>query len=207
MINKTKKFVFIHVPKCGGTSVTKCNHFNCWQGNAHLTLEDYHKALFNSNSYKYYSIVRNPWSRILSVYTYWKRMDSSHKNYIWAKAACRAVQDNNMSFKEFISKLLEPKIYFHKVNQPDVEMPHLKTQYSFLNVGGKFKMDFVGKIENLQNDFDFICDQIGISRQKLPHLNKSEHVAYTDYYDDEAIEIIDHLYKNDIEHFNYNFGD
>ena len=207
MINKTKKFVFVHVPKCGGSSIKKCNYFNFWAGDSHLTLEDYHKYIFNSNSYKYYSIVRNPWSRMLSVYTYWKQMTPNHKNYYWAKEACRSLRDNKMSFKEFILNLSDRKIRFRKTHDPHLEMPHLKTQCSFLKVGGEFKMDFVGKMENLQRDFDFICKDIGIPRQDLPHVNRSDHKCYTEYYDDQTKRVISDLYREDIERFNYNFGD
>ncbi|MEN8805742.1 MAG: sulfotransferase family 2 domain-containing protein [Wenyingzhuangia sp.] len=207
MINKTKKFVFIHVPKCGGSSIQKCNYFNCWSGSSHLTLENYHKLIFNSNSYKYYSIVRNPWSRMLSVYTYWKQMTPNHKYYRFDKEACKVIQDNDMSFKEFIVKLLEPKVYFHIVGDPNKEMVHLRSQYSFFTVGGQYKMDFVGRMENLQEDFDFICEDIGIPRQELPHVNKSSHKQYTEYYDDETIDVISKVYKDDIERFNYKFGE
>ena len=207
MVNKTKKFVFIHIPKCGGISIQKCNYFNCWHGDSHLTLEDYHRFIFNSNSYKYYSIVRNPWSRMLSVYCYWKQMTPSHKYYYWDATACRKIQDNDMSFKEFLIKLSEPQIYFSKTRQFNVEMPHVKTQYSFLNVNGKLKMDFVGKIESLQEDFNFICKDIGIPKQDLPHVNKSHHRHYTEYYDDETRDIISEVYRDDIKHFNYKFGE
>jgi len=207
MINKTKKFVFVHIPKCGGSSITKCDNFNCWRGNSHATLENYHNYIFNSNSYKYYSIVRNPWSRMLSVYTYWEQMRPDHQHYFWDKDACRKIQDNNMSFKDFLIKVSEPQTYFYQTQKPDVEMPHLKTQYSFLSVKGELKMDFVGKIESLQEDFNFICKDIGIPKQDLPHVNKSNHRHYTEYYDDETRDIISKVYRDDIKHFNYKFGE
>lgn len=206
MVNKTKKFVFIHIPKCGGSSIQECAYFKGWSGNSHLTLEEYHRSILNPCSYKYYSIVRNPWSRILSVYTYWKQMKTNHKNYVWDKVVCRKIQDNNMSFKDFIIKLSEPKIYFHQPSEPNAEMRHLRTQYSFLNISGQYKMDFVGKMENLQEDFDFICEDVGISRQVLPHINKSKHRHYTDYYDDETRDIVSQRYAEDIDGFNYEFG-
>jgi len=69
------------------------------------------------------------------------------------------------------------------------------------------ELDFIGRFENLQSDFDFICSKIGVTDSKLPHINPSKHNKYMTYYSDETAEIVKRRFKEDIERFSYKFGD
>jgi hypothetical protein len=65
-------------------------------------------------------------------------------------------------------------------------------------------VDYIGKYENLQDDFDEICRQIGINAS-LTHKNKSKHKDYREYYNDYTRNLIEEAFKEDIEMFGYSF--
>ena len=131
----------------------------------------------NRNEYFKFGFTRNPWDRMISSREYLIR-----NGYNWV---------HNMSLSEFL------KCNYFKKILAGIEM----NTVDFCD-----GCDFIGRFENLQEDFNIICDKIGIQRQQLPHKNKTKHKHYTEYYDDETREIVKR-YAKDIEHFGYKFGE
>jgi len=66
--------------------------------------------------------------------------------------------------------------------------------------------DFIGRYERLHQDFQTVCDRIGIEGS-LPHVNGSRHEHYTEYYDDKSRAFVAERCLRDIERFGYRFGD
>ena len=196
MISLKHKFIFIHIPKCGGTTLEESLvdgscifRGNTWPHNLklhyplnHCTLDDIKESkALHPNFDKFYSFtfVRNPFSRLLSEYFYLK---------------------DRLKLSKDIKKEL---IYLAEQSENGVMGNHCVSQYKFINN----KINFIGKFENLQQDFDIICDKIGIPQQQLSHNNKTKHRHYTEYYDDETRQIVAEKYAKDIEHFGYKFGE
>ena len=193
MISRKHKYIFVHIPKCGGTSIEKLllrlegislpegdkplkylsksagDEYLLGRGRQHMAI-----GQFPDTCYFSFSFVRNPWSRMVSEYTWRKRI----YNY----------PDN--AFRRFI------------LNPPTSKSEnHLWTQSSFIDD----TVDFIGRFENLQKDLDHVMGILGLPRQQLSHENRTDHRPYWEYYDDETREVVAARYRDDIERFCYDF--
>ena len=69
-------------------------------------------------------------------------------------------------------------------------------------------MDFTGKLESLNDDWKYVCEQIDIPFSPIPHENRNRNkVDYKDYYSDREKALVERLWKRDIDAFDYRFGD
>jgi hypothetical protein len=81
---------------------------------------------------------------------------------------------------------------------------HLQKEF-FYDGNGNCIVDFIGKLENLDQDFKKICNKIGIEAE-LPHKNKSKRKRdYRKYYTEETKKLVEKAFREDIELFYYEF--
>ena len=201
MISLKHKFIFIHIPKCAGSSLKehlKDHSEDELLNSHHMTLGETIKNLnLEAKDYYKFTFVRNPWDRILSLYSFWLNQTPSNIYYQWDYEQVDFIKSENISFRDFVKLAGSNGTIFHK-------KPHLKPYIShFMNHPSSF--DFIGKLENFQEGFNIICKQIGIPKQKPRWVNKSKHKHYTEYYDEETKQIVAEKYAKDIEYFGYEF--
>ena len=92
----------------------------------------------------------------------------------------------------------DPKYY----DKPKMFMPQIEW---ITDEAGKELVNFVGKFESLQEDFTEICNKLGKPEIQLPHLKKSTHKSYKDYYTNESYAIISDWFSEDIVRFDYEY--
>jgi chondroitin 4-sulfotransferase 11 len=184
---KNGPFIFIHINKTAGTSI----------GNAiglpikdHLTAKEVIARIGESKwneAYKF-TLVRNPWDKAVSLYEYRRKKDRT-------EIAARGV-----SFSDWVKMTYgEDKNYdYYNVRAFQPQVDWLKDNE------GKISMDFVGKFESINEDFNHIKSVIGLD-SGLPYLNASKRAGYQSYYDDETRDIVARWFHEDIDLFTYKF--
>jgi len=189
MINHKHKFIYIHIFRSGGTSIEKLfdakihDHRRCNGYKREYGLEVW-------NLYFKFAFVRNPWSKTLGHYM-WRQQKARYKK-----------KGDDLNFRDWVLKFEENVIGETALGDRGEQ------QYNQLFCeSGKQMVDYIGRFENLQSDFNIVCDKIGIPQQQLSHTNKTNHKHYTEYYDNETKQIVADRYAKDIDYFAYKFGD
>ena len=179
-----KKSIFIHIPKAAGSSIGNLIR----KHNPDLSLCLHRKVSFypkeTRGSCFVFSFVRNPYDRLLSAHKYLTGDFGNDGDKEYGKNLSK-------DFSFFVKNQLESNLGWL----------HFKPMSSWLDL----EIDFVGKFENIQQDFDIVCKKIGISPQQLPHDNKTKHQHYSKYYNKDTCEIVGEIYKQDLELYNYSF--
>ncbi|MBD3262197.1 MAG: hypothetical protein GF334_11120 [Candidatus Altiarchaeales archaeon] len=186
IVSYKKNFAFFHNPRTGGTSIRavlapyadvdqriSAPHYMPATVRDIIGLEQF-KCLYK------FSIVRNPWEKLVSNYHY-ARGNPEHYEFDIMQG---------MSFSEFVIYFVEKRA---------------KTQHQFLSgEDGELLVDYVGRFESLREDFSHVCQVIGIS-PVLRHLNSVEHGKYESYYNSDTRALVERYFQKDIALWGYSY--
>lgn len=143
-----------------------------------------------------FSIVRNPWARAVSR-CFFTHVDNK-PSFIerWRRGTGRTF--HRKTFDDWIrARAVEAEKKGGLSNQID----------KLVDLQGKIIVNYVGRLESVNESFAHVCRSIGVDPIPVPHVNPSQKSKkrYTDYYDDWSRDLIRDLYKRDIEAFGYEF--
>ena len=192
--------IFIHIPKVAGGSIRRSSLAP--QTVAHDSRsKNYHylKDFKTTTTPFSFSFVRNPWDRCVSAFRWLASGGNSRADERDAQKYLLQYRTNFTSF-----------IRYCKHNNDFLEQLHFKPQHHWIcDDDGNILIDFIGRFESLQADFDRLCDILGSPREKLRHNKKPKkpQPPYTEYYNNETRKIIKEKYAQDIDYFGYQFGD
>jgi len=196
IVNKELGFIFVHVPKTAGNaievSLPKCNrrknrelYRQMVPQEKHIHLED-----VDRNGMFKFGFTRNPWDRMVSLYHFRSQKDNQNNKFDQQR-----LRDYGFE-KCLLTSILG-------INNPPWDRPELNmTNDSMTWLEG---CDYIGRYENLQEDFDTICRIIGLEQKQLPHTNSSNHIDYREYYTPEMVDYVAGTHKETIDRFGYTF--
>lgn len=192
--NIENNVLFVHNPKCAGTSMEACNFlvgdYRYGRG-GHFPYYMYELLVAGVDSVFSFAFVRDPRDRLVSAFfhpgTQWPRDD----------------------FKGFVKKLEGTPApvmgTFPRQDKIRWWLPQrFLPQWFFIcdrdDVAG---VDFLGRFENLEADWRHVCMEVLGYPCELPHVRAGRHPDYRTCYDDETWEIAGRVYARDIELLGY----
>jgi hypothetical protein len=209
------KFLFVHIAKTGGTSIRAALRWYRWKdpyripqficsrissfshhrlgckiprhAKAIAAYEMLPRDLFDE-LFKF-AFVRNPWDLQVSSYHHIQR-ERPH--------LLKGIKD----FEAFLRWKLDPARPYQYLIDTSIE---LQSEY-LVDLNGNIIVDFIGRYERLEEDFQEACARIGIKAPKLPHRRQAkDRTVYQKYYTDETVELIARHFSRDVEMFGYSF--
>lgn len=165
--------------------------------NYHFPTASQHDIETKYQDFFKFSILRNPWERLVSCYkNKIEQSSKTGKDYI---LECSPDFYIGMPFEEFVHVVCET---------PDLEADyHFCSQiYLMIYPDGSFPMNYLCNIENLATHINEIKSKTGIPFSSLANLNSSKKSTYESIYTPELVEKVRLRYQADIEFFKYEFG-
>jgi len=136
-----------------------------------------------------FAFVRNPWDLQVSSWHHLRR-ERPH------------LVEHLSDFESFIRWKLDPErpYQYHIDTSIERQTDYLK------DLDGTILVDFIGKYENLEADYEEACRRIGIKPPRLPHKRQAkDRTDYHSYYDSETAQLIADYFSEDIRTFDYSF--
>jgi hypothetical protein len=210
LISDDHRFLFVHIPKTAGSSVTQVlapharqpmDHWmnrlvaRCGLRSNLLTTHRHRwfrrhtpayrlRQLLPTQVYREYfkfAFVRNPWDWLVSYYHFVLEREH-HRRYRQIRALG--------SFEAFVS--------YECGRGKFLQSPFITDSR------GQLIVDFVGRFECLQDDFNLICRKLRLN-VSLVCRNRSQHRDYRDYYNRQTRALVAEGYREDIQRFGYTF--
>jgi hypothetical protein len=215
LISHKYQVIFIHIQRTGGTSVSnvlieadpdivyELPLDSQKKRQKHCFISDIYPLLSSEifSNYTKFSIVRNPYARLLSWYSMFKHKTINPGNVpetsdaiTWFDTVEEQMKPFMNSFDDFLSLPNEKFFQRFYYNQLD-----------YLQVNQKLAVDNILRFENLTDDFNCLAQQLNI-KINLPHINQSVNKnIYRDAYTKKTQNLVAERFQEDLNYFDYLF--
>lgn len=228
-----KRFFWLHIKKCGGQSFRETfsppyvqtdrsfdykpfralskNQWNDALNNyrRNLGIYDFKRMQFAkkflysddefSNMFKFV-IVRNPYDRLISCWKYLLQNYTGHPRNFICKPRHMLMK---FSFHHFLKEL--PHLWENKYDR------HIATHTApiwsdITDVNGNLLVDYIIKLEQIDDGLKYLNKKLNLNVTEFAHKNKNRNAhAYRKFYDQKTRNLVEKLYKDDIQKLGYRF--
>lgn len=154
------------------------------------------KEVDNPEDYFTFTVVRNPFERIISCY----KNTIKRTNSEWMKGYLFGYLYSSKDFKQFVKRIRWIPAFFHE--------PHLAPYYNIIykrRMGrpqeAKRVPDFICRMENLTENWQYLKERFDLNDLQYRNVSKSDN--WMDYFDEETAKLVYKFYKKDILAFGY----
>ncbi len=207
------KAVLVHVHKCAGTSLMQyfeespsflCCSPRMGDYNGRSGREYFSDTLWE-RLFKF-AIIRNPYSRIVSVYRMFMRDSKPLRNLFQI----------NGTFEDFVSTLDWVDLENHNIRENEIGEFNLKKSiWGIWNhccpySNPKYmidEMDYIGRLESLSESLQYVSNQLGDSYDfnRIERKKFFGSYDYRNFYNDYTKKTISRIYEKDLNRFGYDF--
>ncbi len=230
MLSHLYQCLFIHIPKCGGTTVEKYFYHYAGGYDPHKTRRlpvmrhgGLTQILNMYPGYFSFTFVRNPYDRLVSYYLHGIKIQEqydyvSYRNF---QECIELVSEllNNDSFPakpgakfgplQVERRLLNYEAY-HGLPQKDFLLDYNPDVYFGVPRVDKKPCSFIGRLENFSEDFAQVQRILDLPRPRIPHIrwesrSLKQYRHYSTYYDRDTRRQVEELYAEDLEILGYEY--
>lgn len=224
LLSKELKYVFIHVPKTGGTSVSSLilSHPEIFKHSVRGYWDGW-KLLGNKHEYPKVTTDLYKHASIKEVNDYLQRNGESHEDY-FKFAFIRNPWDLLVSAYEYYKQYMIKGVNLSEHEQQKTQDALDRNfndwccmyaegisiyQHTLIFTNGEIGVSHVAKMENMTKELKFICGRISpnidMNKIKILHLNSTKRKPYQEYYDHKSFDVVATKFETIIKLGGYEF--
>lgn len=192
-ISHKHKCIFIHIPKNAGTSIT--NSLEMEDAGHHLF--GYYMKRYSKDwpNYKKFAVIRNPWDRVFSCYTYARQLKS-----FWHSPQNDRPYGIHPDYATLINLTFDKCIRLLHKDHAALKHHGWTNQLPYVSLDNKLIIDEVVDVKDVKK---YIKEKFKVDALEINRSPSSKH--YKDYYTPELIELVSEIYREDIKFFNFKY--